>query len=111
VTTPVDTALLERRIGQVRAVMRAHAGAIDLVEVTPAGVVRVRFTGMCAGCPFRPLTMRGTILPALSELPGVTGVEAAGARISDEAAARVQRYLGDRAPRLPPLAPVPEVPG
>jgi Fe-S cluster biogenesis protein NfuA len=93
-TPPVDRAALERRIDDVCRLMSAHAGAIELLEVSAAGVVRVRFTGMCVGCVLRPLTMRGTVVPALSEIPGVTAVDADGTRISEEAAARLAGYLG-----------------
>ncbi len=97
----VDAAALRTRIEEVCALMRAHAGAIELVEVSDGGVVRVRFTGMCAGCQLRPLTMRGTIAPALESLPGVAAVHADGARISEEAAARLARYLGDAGLAVP----------
>jgi Fe-S cluster biogenesis protein NfuA len=89
-----DRAQIEERVDEICQVMGAHAGGIELVDVSPRGAVRVRFTGMCSGCPFRPLTMRGTILPMLSELPGVTAVHADGARISEEAAERMAHYLG-----------------
>jgi Fe-S cluster biogenesis protein NfuA len=89
----IDDAALARRIEEICRVMSAHAGAIELVEVSAAGAVRVRFTGMCAGCMFRPLTMRGTIAPALEEIPGVSAVHADGARISEESAARLARYM------------------
>ena len=79
-TSVVDHELLTERVRQVSAVMRSHAGAIELVDVSPAGVVELRFTGMCQGCPFRPLTMYGTIIPALLAVPGVTDVRAPGAR-------------------------------
>ena len=97
----IDRAALAARVDQVATVMGAHAGAIELLEVSDAGAVRVRFTGMCTGCMFRPLTMKGTVEPALLEVPGVTAVEAAGTRISAEAAARMRHYLGDAGP--PPL--------
>ena len=100
----VDRDALLARIDQVSAAIGAHAGAIELLEVSEAGAVRVRFTGMCTGCLFRPLTMMGTVEPALLEVPGVTAVEAAGARISSEAAARMRHYLGDAGP--PPLPAV-----
>jgi Fe-S cluster biogenesis protein NfuA len=100
----VDRDALRARIDQVSAAIGAHAGAIELLEVSAAGVVRVRFTGMCTGCLFRPLTMMGTVEPALLEVPGVTAVEAAGTRISAEAAARMRHYLGDAGP--PPLPAV-----
>jgi Fe-S cluster biogenesis protein NfuA len=101
---PVDRAALEQRIVDVCRVMSAHAGAIELLDVSPLGAVRVRFTGMCAGCMFRPLTMRGTIEPALRAVPGVSAVAADGARISEEAAERLRRYIDEEA--WPTLATV-----
>lgn len=99
----VDRDALQARIRQVCAVMRSHAGAIELVDVTPDGVVEVRFLGMCQGCQFRPLTMHATIIPALLAVPGVTEVSGAGARISEYAAQRLQAAIGDQGLRLAPL--------
>jgi Fe-S cluster biogenesis protein NfuA len=103
---PIDRAALERRIDEVCRLMSAHAGAIQLIDVSALGAVRVRFTGMCTGCMFRPLTMRGTIEPALSAIAGVTAVHADGARISEEAAERLRRYVGDEGPPRLPLSPL-----
>jgi Fe-S cluster biogenesis protein NfuA len=90
----VEHGQVAARIEEVRVLMSAHAGGVELIDVSPRGGVRLRFTGMCAGCPYRPLTMEGTIRPALESVPGVTSVQAAGARVSDEALARMRRYLG-----------------
>jgi Fe-S cluster biogenesis protein NfuA len=76
------------RIEQLRPALDAHAGGIELVSVE-RGVVRLRFTGMCTGCPLRPVTTASTIRPALLELDGVTAVEVEGSRISAEAEARL----------------------
>lgn len=100
---PVDVARLRDRIRQVCALMRSHAGGVELVDVDSAGVVELRFTGMCQGCPFRPVTMYGTIVPALLAVPGVSEVRAAGARISEFAAERLQAAVGEQGMRLPPL--------
>lgn len=103
-STQVDELALAHRLEQLRAVMRSHGGAVELVEVGSDGVVRLRFTDACSGCQFRPLTLEGTIRPALMSVRGVRGVQAAGARISDEALARLRFYLGDAAPvPLPPI--------
>jgi Fe-S cluster biogenesis protein NfuA len=83
---------LARRVAQVSRAMAAHGGGIDLVGVDARGQVRVRFTGLCAGCQLRPLTFTETIEPAITALPGVTGVRADGARISEEALTRLRRY-------------------
>jgi Fe-S cluster biogenesis protein NfuA len=99
----VDRDALRARLRQVCAVMRSHAGAVELVDVDEDGVVELRFTGMCQGCPFRPLTMHGTIIPALMAVAGVTEVRAPGGRISRHAAERLRAALGDQVSRLPPL--------
>jgi Fe-S cluster biogenesis protein NfuA len=89
----VDRTALDARLEQILAVMASHAGGVELVDTDARGAVRLRFTGMCAGCRLRPLTLRATIEPALLAVPGVTAVEADGGRISAEAAARLQRYF------------------
>jgi Fe-S cluster biogenesis protein NfuA len=76
------------RIEELRPALDAHAGGVELVAVED-GVVRLRFTGMCTGCPLRPLTTASTIRPALLALEGVQAVEVEGARISSEAEARL----------------------
>ena len=55
-------------------------------------LLSVRFTGMCCGCPYKALTWRGTVYPMLSQIEGVTIVDAPGIRISEEAEERLQRY-------------------
>ncbi len=59
-----------------------------MVEVE-GGVVRLRYTGMCAGCHLRPLTTASTIRPALLALEGVIRVEIEGSRVSAEAEDRL----------------------
>jgi len=76
------------RIEELRPALDAHAGGVELVAVD-GGVVRLRFTGMCTGCPLRPVTTASTIRPALLELDGVTAVVVEGSRISAEAEARL----------------------
>ena len=76
------------RVDELRGVLSAHAGGIELVAVA-GGVARIRYTGMCTGCPLRPLTTVSTVRPALLELAGVESVEVEGSRISAEAEARL----------------------
>jgi Fe-S cluster biogenesis protein NfuA len=76
------------RLEELRPALDAHAGGVEVVSVE-GGVVRLRFTGMCAGCPLRPVTTASTIRPALLALDGVRAVEVEGSRISAEAEARL----------------------
>jgi Fe-S cluster biogenesis protein NfuA len=82
-------AAIESRIGQLDVLLRAHAGGLELRDVDHAGHVVVRYTGMCAGCPWKPLTTEATVRPALMATDGVTAVEVEGSRISDEAQRRI----------------------
>jgi Fe-S cluster biogenesis protein NfuA len=87
----VRQALLAR-LDELRRVLEAHAGGIELVEVA-GGIVSLRYTGMCTGCQLRPLTTASTVRPALLALPGVEAVEIEGSRISAEAEARLAAAL------------------
>jgi Fe-S cluster biogenesis protein NfuA len=81
-------AALALRLAELRVVLGAHAGGVELVELS-GGVARVRYTGMCTGCPLRPVTTASTVRPALLEVEGVEELEIEGSRISAEAEARI----------------------
>jgi Fe-S cluster biogenesis protein NfuA len=98
--TVIDRAAIATRVGHLDQLIRAHAGGLVLEDITADGVVRLRFTGMCAGCEYRPVTTASAIRPALMALPGVSDVEIAGGRISKEAEARIAEDLAPYAPEL-----------
>jgi Fe-S cluster biogenesis protein NfuA len=109
----MDQRPVERRVSEVSRLLGAHAGGIELERLDEQGRVGIRFTGMCTGCLFRPVTLATTIRPALLEVDGVTGVEAAGVRVSEHAARRLaavstpwwgdlSRLGADRLDRVPP---------
>ena len=85
-------AAVRERLEELRPILGAHAGGIELVEVR-GSTVRLRFTGMCTGCHLRPLTTASTIRPALLDLTGIDRVEIEGSRISAEAEARLAAAL------------------
>ncbi|MDB5873350.1 MAG: Fe-S biosis protein NfuA [Ramlibacter sp.] len=89
----VDRAHLQRRVDSLNVLIRSHAGEIEVVDVSADGVVALRYTGMCAGCDYRPVTTAGTVEPALLDVPGVTGVTILGARVSEEAQERIAATL------------------
>ena len=88
----VDPQRLDAAVAWVNTRMRSHAGSVSVTRVGADGVVELAFGGMCCGCPYKALTLHGTIEPALTAVDGVTGVEAPGARISVEAAERLAHY-------------------
>jgi Fe-S cluster biogenesis protein NfuA len=85
---------LEARIADVNALMSAHAGAIELLDIGADGTVSVVFTGKCRGCEVKAVTMAATVRPALLAIEGVTEVLAAGTRVSEEAAQRMADAFG-----------------
>ena len=104
---------ISHRVDEISPLMDVHAGGIELVDVSDEGAVRVRFTGMCTGCPNRPLTTAWAVKPGLLDLEGVTSVEIEGSRISAEAEERMMRYIGPYLPGAsgaptPPAWPGPE---
>ena len=80
---------LEVALEAVNRRLAGHAGGIRLDRVTDDGELRMRFTGMCAGCLNKPLTMATVVAPALERVEGVTQVHAPGARVSPAAARRL----------------------
>ena len=95
----IDLDLLTDELARVNLRLRAHGGGIDLIHVSAAGVVDLRFTGMCSGCPYKALTWNGTVRAILSQVPGVLALAAPGVRISEEAEARLTAYTDSVAAR------------
>ncbi len=61
----------------IRPMIQRDGGDIELVEITPAKVVRIRFQGACVGCPSSEMTLRMGIEDNLkTHVPEITGVEA-----------------------------------
>jgi Fe-S cluster biogenesis protein NfuA len=49
---------VEVALGKVRPALQADGGDVELVEVTPEGVVKVKLTGACGGCPMSQMTLK-----------------------------------------------------
>ena len=66
---------VEAALGKIRPSLKADGGDVELVEVTPDGMVKVKLTGACRGCPMSEMTLRMGIERALrQEVPEVTEV-------------------------------------
>ena len=62
-------------INLIRPAVQADGGDIELVDVTPEGVVQIRFHGACHGCPSSTMTLQMGIERNLREkIPEVTQV-------------------------------------
>lgn len=80
-TASSDSGSVSDRVRDVLEMMRPMIqeddGDIELVDVTPGGVVRIRFMGACINCPSSANTLHNGIERMLKQrIPEVTGVEA-----------------------------------
>ncbi len=65
-------------LDKIRPSLQADGGDVELVEVTDQGIVKVRLTGACKGCPMSQMTLKNGIERLiLKELPEIKGVEPA----------------------------------
>jgi len=58
---------VEAALEKVRPSLQADGGDVELVEVSAEGVVKVRLTGACSGCPMRQMTLQMGIGRVLKE--------------------------------------------
>ncbi len=49
---------VEAALDKVRPALMADGGNVELVDVQDDGVVKVRLTGACGGCPMSQLTLK-----------------------------------------------------
>ncbi|KAB2909302.1 MAG: NifU family protein [Ignavibacteriales bacterium] len=64
-------------LDKIRPYLKADGGDIELVNVTPDGIVQVRLTGACSSCPMSQMTLRAGVERAvIREVPGIRRVEA-----------------------------------
>ncbi len=68
---------VQAALDMVRPQLQADGGDAELVEVSDDGIVKVRLTGACGGCPMSQMTLKMGIERILKErVPGVQSVEA-----------------------------------
>jgi Fe-S cluster biogenesis protein NfuA len=59
----------------IRPSLQADGGDVELVDVTEEGIVKLRLTGHCAGCPMSTMTLKNGIERILKqEIPEVKEV-------------------------------------
>lgn len=66
---------VENVLERVRPALQADGGDVELIDVE-GGVVKVRLTGACGGCPMASITLKNGIEALLKkEIPSVDRVE------------------------------------
>ena len=69
---------IEDALNKVRPSLQADGGDVEFVDVDEEGVVKVKLTGACGGCPMSQMTLKNGIERILKqEVPDVVSVEAA----------------------------------
>jgi Fe-S cluster biogenesis protein NfuA len=58
---------VEEILNLIKPSLQADGGDVELVDVTEDGVVKVKLTGACGGCPFATLTLKEGIERAIKE--------------------------------------------
>ena len=82
--TPVaDVARTRERVTKVLSLIRpavqSDGGDVELVDITPDGMVQIRLHGACVGCPSSRVTLQMGIERNLrAHVPEVRGVQSVG---------------------------------
>jgi Fe-S cluster biogenesis protein NfuA len=69
---------VQKAINLIRPSLQADGGDVELVDVSEDGVVKVKLTGACHGCPMSQMTLKMGIekiikqqIPAIKEVIAV----------------------------------------
>ena len=66
---------VQKALDKVRPGLQADGGDVELVDVSTDGVVKVRLTGACHGCPMSQMTLKMGIEKILKQqVPSVKEV-------------------------------------
>jgi Fe-S cluster biogenesis protein NfuA len=67
---------VQEALNKVRPSLQADGGDVQLIEVDENGVVKVKLTGACGGCPMSQMTLKMGIEKVLKQnVPEVTRVD------------------------------------
>jgi Fe-S cluster biogenesis protein NfuA len=67
---------IEQALDKIRPALERDGGGVELVDVEEDGVVRVRLTGACGGCPMSQMTLKQGVERIVKQLvPEVKAVE------------------------------------
>ena len=68
---------VEAALEKIRPALQRDGGNVELVEVDDQGVVKVRLTGACHGCPMSQMTLKQGVERIVKEaVPEVSSVQA-----------------------------------
>ena len=67
---------IQEALEKIRPALQRDGGDIELVDVEEDGIVRVRLTGACSGCPMSQMTLKQGVERVVKQMvPEVKSVE------------------------------------
>jgi Fe-S cluster biogenesis protein NfuA len=68
---------VEKALESVRPHLQADGGDVELVDVSEDGIVKVKLTGACGGCPMAAMTLQYGVTNAIKQaIPEIKEVQA-----------------------------------
>lgn len=55
------TSRIKEILSQANKFLSIDNGSVEFVQLEQDGILRVRFSGSCAACPLRPMTLRAGV--------------------------------------------------
>lgn len=66
---------VQKAIEIIRPNLQADGGDVELIDVSPDGIVKVKLTGACHGCPMAQMTLKAGIEKVIkSQVPEIKEV-------------------------------------
>jgi len=77
---------VEEALENIRPYLQTDGGDVEIIDITPEMVVRLRLLGSCESCSMSAMTMKAGIEKTIRKsIPEITGVEAiSGTQIPQE---------------------------
>jgi Fe-S cluster biogenesis protein NfuA len=68
---------VEHALESIRPFLIADGGNVEILEITPENIVRVKLVGACSTCPMSSMTLKAGVEDAiLKAVPEIIGIEA-----------------------------------
>ncbi|MDP2943938.1 MAG: NifU family protein [Candidatus Omnitrophota bacterium] len=66
---------VEKALEKIRPMLMADGGNVELIDVTPEGVVKLKLVGTCGCCPMSQMTLKNGVEKIIkNEVPEVKEV-------------------------------------
>jgi len=66
---------VQKAIDTIRPSLQADGGDVELVDVSEDGIVKVKLTGACRGCPMSQMTLKMGIEKVIKQqIPSIKGI-------------------------------------